>query len=168
MEKIRGDSIYWVNGSEPNCRFISHLMTTLDRIIFKCNKMNNNGLMGINSISSRTSAMVACYPGQESSYKQHADNTIADGRYITCIYYINKGWVPQRDGGLLRIYPSQVSGQQPLNISPEFDRLICFWSDRRNLHEVLPTKRLRFAITVWYFDDEERRRFRQRKLHQTP
>jgi hypoxia-inducible factor (prolyl hydroxylase) len=60
----------------------------------------------------------------------------------------------------LRIYPNQVAIQEPLNIAPEFDRLIFFWSDRRNLHEVLPTKRLRFAITVWYFDDEERKRFK--------
>ncbi|XP_054155884.1 hypoxia-inducible factor prolyl hydroxylase-like [Oppia nitens] len=166
-EKIRGDTIYWVTGGEPNCRFISLLMQTLDRIIFKCNKMSNNGLMGINSISSRTSAMVACYPGRETSYKQHADNTICDGRYITCIYYVNKEWLSARDGGLLRLYPAQVSGQRPLSVTPEFDRLICFWSDRRNLHEVLPTNRMRFAITVWYFDDEERRRFRQKKKLQT-
>ncbi len=92
--RIRGDSIYWVNGREPNCKYINILMQTLDRIILKCNKMNNNGLMGVNSISSRTSAMIACYPGNGSHYMKHADNSIADGRYITCIYYINKNWEP--------------------------------------------------------------------------
>jgi len=100
--KIRGDSIHWVSGREPNCKYINILMTTLDRIIFRCNKMNNNGLMGINNISSRTSAMIACYPGDGSRYMKHADNSIADGRCITCIYYINKNWEPKVNVLLLK------------------------------------------------------------------
>jgi hypothetical protein len=35
------------------------LMKTLDTIVFRCNTMSNNGLMGVNSISSRTPAMIA-------------------------------------------------------------------------------------------------------------
>ena len=42
------------------------------------------------------------------------------------------------------------------DIEPKFNRVIFFWSDRRNPHEVMPSARLRFAITVWYFDDKER------------
>ena len=41
------------------------------------------------------------------------------------------------------------------NIAPIFDRVIFFWADRRNPHEVQPAYSIRFAITVWYFDSEE-------------
>ena len=42
------------------------------------------------------------------------------------------------------------------DIEPKFDRLIFFWSDKRNPHEVQPAHKTRYAITVWYFDANER------------
>lgn len=42
------------------------------------------------------------------------------------------------------------------DIEPLFDRLLFFWSDRRNPHEVQPAYRTRYAITLWYFDAQER------------
>ncbi len=59
FRQIRGDFIHWVTGNEFNCKNIRVLMKTLDTIVFRCNTMSNNGLMGVNSISSRTPAMIA-------------------------------------------------------------------------------------------------------------
>ncbi|XP_060639629.2 prolyl hydroxylase EGLN2 isoform X2 [Anolis sagrei] len=57
-------------------------------------------------------------------------------------------------GGILQIYPQ---GREVVaNIEPIFDRLLIFWSDRRNPHEVKPAYATRYAITVWYFDAKER------------
>lgn len=59
------------------------------------------------------------------------------------------------------------------DIEPLFDRILFFWSDRRNPHEVQPAYRTRYflrilgflniikifcryAITLWYFDANER------------
>ncbi|MEQ2243962.1 Prolyl hydroxylase egln2 [Ilyodon furcidens] len=99
-------------------------------------------------------AMVACYPGNGAGYVRHVDNPNGDGRCITCIYYLNKNWDVKTQGGLLQIYPE---GKNVVaNIEPLFDRLLIFWSDRRNPHEVKPSYATRYAITVWYFDAKER------------
>lgn len=45
---------------------------------------------------------------------------------------------------------------QVADIEPLFDRLLFFWSDRRNPHEVQPSFHTRYAITLWYFDAHER------------
>lgn len=146
---IRGDMIMWMDGNEENCENIKLLMECVDRLVLLC-----KGKLGSYNINGRTKGMVACYPGNDTKYLRHIDNPNADGRCMTCIYYINKDWNVETDGGLLRIFPE---GQETVaNIVPKFDRLLFFWSDRRNPHEVQAAKRCRYAITVWYFDAEER------------
>lgn len=53
-----------------------------------------------------------------------------------------------------RIFPE--SSNQVADIEPLFDRILFFWSDRRNPHEVQPAHRTRYAITLWYLDATER------------
>ncbi|XP_055762353.1 egl nine homolog 1-like isoform X2 [Salvelinus fontinalis] len=65
-------------------------------------------------------------------------------------------------GGILRIFPEAKA--QFADIEPKFDRLLFFWSDRRNPHEVQPAYHTRYAITVWYFDADERARAKEKYL----
>lgn len=104
--------------------------------------------------------MVACYPGNGSYYRRHVDNPSGDGRVITCIVYLNKGWNAKVDGGILRIFSA---GDEDcfVDVSPEFNRMLFFWSDRRNPHEVQPAFRTRYAVTVWFFDKSERDRAKE-------
>ncbi|XP_055696365.1 prolyl hydroxylase EGLN3 [Lutzomyia longipalpis] len=155
LRHIRGDKIIWINGKEPGCRNIDYLINQVDSIITIANKMKNNGKLGQYTIRERTMAMVACYPGSGSHYVKHVDNPNRDGRCITAIYYLNPNWDVHQDGGLLRIFP-EGSVDQVADIPPLFDRILFFWSDRRNPHEVQPSHRTRYAITLWYLDAKER------------
>lgn len=148
---IRGDQIAWVEGCEPGCDYIATLMTRIDEVIMYSAA---TGQLGDCVINGRTKAMVACYPGNGAGYVRHVDNPNGDGRCITCIYYLNKDWDVRKHGGMLQIFPE---GKNVVaNIEPLFDRLLIFWSDRRNPHEVKPAFATRYAITVWYFDAKER------------
>ncbi|KAG5269633.1 hypothetical protein AALO_G00204220 [Alosa alosa] len=148
---IRGDQIAWVEGREPGCEAIGMLMAHIDEAVMHSAA---NGQLGDYVINGRTKAMVACYPGHGTGYVRHVDNPHGDGRCITCIYYLNKDWNVKVHGGLLQIFPE---GRNVMaNIEPLFDRLLIFWSDRRNPHEVKPAFATRYAITVWYFDAKER------------
>ncbi|XP_058489734.1 uncharacterized protein egln2 isoform X1 [Solea solea] len=150
-KSIRGDQIAWVEGHEPGCESIGELMSHIDEAVMHSAA---NGQLGDKVINGRTKAMVACYPGNGAGYVRHVDNPNGDGRCITCIYYLNKNWDVEKQGGLLQIYPEGKN--LVANIEPLFDRLLIFWSDRRNPHEVKPAYATRFAITVWYFDAKER------------
>ncbi|XP_067287591.1 egl nine homolog 1b [Pseudorasbora parva] len=154
---IRGDKITWVEGKEPGCGRIAFLMSRMDDLIRHC-----NGKLGNYRINGRTKAMVACYPAKGTGYVRHVDNPNGDGRCVTCIYYLNKDWDSKEHGGLLRIFPEGTA--QFADIEPKFDRLLLFWSDRRNPHEVQPAYATRYAITVWYFDADERARAKEKYL----
>ncbi|XP_012275575.1 egl nine homolog 1 [Orussus abietinus] len=169
LKTIRGDQITWLDGKEKQCQNIGMLISQVDAIIMRANKMHNNGKMGNYTINGRTKAMVACYPGHGSHYVKHVDNPNRDGRCITAIYYLNRNWDIKKNGGLLRIFPEGWR-DQVADIEPLFDRILFFWSDRRNPHEVQPAYKTRYAITLWYFDAEERnqacRRYqREREIH---
>lgn len=153
---IRGDRVIWVDGCEDGCTNINDLIQTLSAIITNCSRLSlykNESEFDRRVINKRTKAMIACYPGNGTRYVKHVDNPNADGRCITSIYYLNKDWDTQRDGGLLRMFPS--GSNDIANITPLFDRVLFFWSDRRNPHEVQPSHRLRIAITVWFIDTLE-------------
>lgn len=154
---IRGDKITWIEGKEPGCERIQFLMNRMDDLIRHC-----NGKLGNYTINGRTKAMVACYPGNGTGYVRHVDNPNGDGRCVTCIYYLNRDWNAKEHGGLLRIFPEGKA--QFADIEPKFDRLLLFWSDRRNPHEVQPAYATRYAITVWYFDADERARAKEKYL----
>lgn len=159
--RVRSDKIKWVTGSEPYCSYIGQLVSVVDSLIAKSNTHPDAGKLADYNIKWRTRAMVACYPGQGTHYVKHVDNPNGDGRCITAIYYINKDW-RREDGGMLRIYPEGMN-HVIADIEPVFDRMLFFWSDRRNPHEVTPASVTRYAITVWYLDQNERENYLARQ-----
>lgn len=93
-ELVRSDKVVWFKGNENYCRNINFLIRTIDTIVSMCSMITEEAPNPIKdcTIRSRTKAMVACYPGNQSRYVKHVDNPQGDGRCITCIYYLNKNW----------------------------------------------------------------------------
>lgn len=152
-KEVRGDLVTWIdNATSPQMK---HLLLAVRRTDEMVALMSSDQKLAGCNIRSRSSIMVACYPGNGTRYKRHIDNPSGDGRKLTTILYLNKSYVASRDGGALRIYKPDGSGFY--EVEPLFGRLIVFWSDCRTPHEVLPCYRERFAISVWYFDTKERK-----------
>lgn len=152
QKNVRGDLVTWVDSaSYPEMKYLLAAVRLTDEIIAV---MGNDQRLAACNIKSRSSIMVACYPGQGTRYKRHVDNPSSDGRKLTTILYLNEHYDSSRDGGLLRIY--KPDGSAFYDIEPILRRLIIFWSDCRTPHEVLPSYRERFAVSVWYFDTKER------------
>jgi len=103
-------------------------------------------------IYERSDAMLANYPGGGSRFARHIDNTTLDGRRLTILIYLNPGW-EKTQGGALRLTPP--SAEEGIDVYPDCGRLAMFYSADMP-HEVLPTWGDRHAITVWYYDTEER------------
>ncbi|WKY10181.1 hypothetical protein Q1695_002491 [Nippostrongylus brasiliensis] len=154
VKDIRSDQIYWFDGIDPRANdaaTVRLLVSMIDSVI-----QHFKGRLPPYDISGRSRAMIAIYPGNGTRYVKHVDNPVKDGRCITAIYYCNQDWDINTHGGTLRLYPE--SSMIPMDIDPKGDRLVFFFSDRRNPHEVMPVYRPRFAVTIWYMDREERRK----------
>ncbi|XP_070576608.1 egl nine homolog 1-like [Ptychodera flava] len=156
---LRGDSITWLVGTEKGYPTLKNFMETADEILYNFNKFS----LGDFLIDGRSKAMVACYPGEGTGYIRHVDNPNKDGRCVTCIYYLNKDWDVKKTGGVLRIFPNGGKDGY-IDVEPIMNRLLLFWSDRRNPHEVQPAFAKRYAITVWYFDSVERQQAKKESL----
>ena len=151
-KEIRGDLVTWIDSStHPQMK---NLLSAVQRTDEMMTMISSDQKLADCNIRSRSSIMVACYPGNGTRYKRHIDNPSGDGRKLTTILYLNKNYTASRDGGALRIYKPDSSGY--FEVEPVFGRLIIFWSDCRTPHEVLPCFKERFAISVWYFDAKER------------
>ncbi|CAA94893.2 Hypoxia-inducible factor prolyl hydroxylase [Caenorhabditis elegans] len=151
IKDIRSDHIYWYDGYDGRAKdaaTVRLLISMIDSVIQHFKKRIDHDIGG------RSRAMLAIYPGNGTRYVKHVDNPVKDGRCITTIYYCNENWDMATDGGTLRLYPE--TSMTPMDIDPRADRLVFFWSDRRNPHEVMPVFRHRFAITIWYMDKSER------------
>ena len=110
------------------------LLTHFDALVQQLARFD--GLSALKAVAHRSSPMVAVYPGGRARYMRHVDNPDGNGRLLTCLYYLNLGWV-EGDGGELRLWREE-GDVYTATIPPLLDRCVLFWSDGRVPHEVLP------------------------------
>lgn len=148
--EIRSDLIHWLepdSESAPERRYLARmeaLRSALNRTLY----------MGLESFDGH----FAVYP-PGSFYRRHLDaSPRAPRRAVTCITYLNPGWIPE-DGGQLRLYlpavdepsPADTDGpaERVLDVSPIGGSTVVFLADRIE-HEVLPARRQRVSVTGWF------------------
>lgn len=102
----------------------------------------------------REAVMVATYRGAERGrYLRHSD--VGRNSVLTALYYVNRGWKPE-DGGQLRLFgPGHYSTRVAYDLAPQANRLLLFWANTECPHEVLRTRRDRYAMTVWYINGKD-------------
>jgi Rps23 Pro-64 3,4-dihydroxylase Tpa1-like proline 4-hydroxylase len=166
---IRGDQIAWMN--VPRRRQLpaadvdplSRYTWLLDEFVTLLSAADDGSVPGgLKGVRRRSEAMVTCYP-HGARYMRHTDNSCkngngrrCNGRRLTAIGYFNR---PRPEGnGAVRLFASGDALTSPprIDVQPELDRVLLFYSDERTPHEVLPsTDSPRYAVTVWFYDQEE-------------
>lgn len=151
---IEGDFRAWVSDRDARAHCLRHLTEAVDALISALREGHGDGsdeevTARLRTVNFRENTMVACYPGESrGKYLRHCDT--GRGAALTVIFYLNESWGPQ-DGGELRLYDEGFHNTQvKIDIAPVANRLLLFWATEECPHEVLPTLRDRFAMTIWY------------------
>ena len=139
-DDVRGDKIRWVE-TTPASAAQRDVLSRLDQLRATLNRELQLGLFEFEG-------HFALYP-PGAAYRRHRDqHGGSEGRVLSCVVYLNRGWKVE-DGGALRLYLDQQGEQDRCDVLPEGGKLVCFLSERF-WHEVLPAARERLSLTGWF------------------
>jgi SM-20-related protein len=134
-QKIRSDSIYWMDKKHENI-FEQEFLSQMEDFI---GHLNDTCYTGINSYEFH----YAVYE-EGSFYKRHRDQFKTDNnRKFSLINYLNNDWL-EEDGGQLLVY--QNGSIQ--TIQPNAQKAVFFKSDEME-HEVAQANRRRMSVSGW-------------------
>ena len=153
---VRGDQVLWVDYDSMDLLRLANLKRLsrgMDALVAALAGRVAR-LAGVD-VALKSDCMLAVYPGGKSRFQRHVDNTAGDGRRLTVLVYLNGRDWQRGHGGALRVHPEGTP--RPVDLYPEGGRLAMFYADQVP-HEVRPTDEERHALTVWYYDADEKRR----------
>ncbi|CAK9004288.1 unnamed protein product [Durusdinium trenchii] len=164
----RGDVIGWFDPEEwPHGKGLESYLVKLGTLIQELSRPVPDLL----KVTSRSKAMAACYPGGGARYIKHVDNDgkhhLCRTRLLTALIYLNGDW-QVGDGGELAIFQHENQTALRRTVAPLQNRLLLFWSDRRTPHEVLPSEKPRYSVTVWLLDNTKKVNFEASDPPQAP
>jgi SM-20-related protein len=135
-EDIRGDFTCWPQ--EPLYPAERETLALLEQLRLE---LNRNLLLGLLDVEIHYASFP---PG--AAYARHVDQPEGTHqRRLSFALYLNLEWDAQA-GGELRLYEAE---RAIADIEPRGGRLACFLTEGR-VHEVLPAKRVRMALTGWF------------------
>jgi len=136
-EEVRNNRIVWWD-AETCLPFQARFQQFLEEAM---TALNRGLLLALQTYE----AQFSIYP-PGCFYKKHVDCfKNRSNRQISMTFYLNPDW-QDSDGGHIVLYPE---GGEAVRIAPECNRMVLFPSGTM-LHEVLPTRRERLAIAVWF------------------
>ncbi len=136
-QKIRGDTIQWLEPGDPA---VTELLCWMDKLRLAINQRLFLGLFDYES-------HYAVYaPG--AFYQKHRDAFRGNsGRKLSTVLYLNQDW-DLMAGGELVLY-DEAGVNQLTRLAPECGKLVLFLSEDFP-HEVLPATQLRQSIAGWF------------------
>ena len=168
--KTRGDVIGWFDSGQeewPHGRGLEGYLLKLGTLVSELQAT----VPELSKITSRSKAMVACYPGGGARYVKHVDNdgkhALCKTRLLTALIYLNDGW-EDGDGGELAIFRAEDENAVRRVVAPVANRVLLFWSDWRTPHEVRPSEKLRYSVTLWLLDNTKKGPDEQQGYQETP
>jgi len=156
-EFVRRNSIYWIEEDDAAAKswldWSSRLRLYLNRRLF----------LGLFSFESHFSIYQV-----GDFYRKHVDAFKGESnRVLSLVVYLNKGWEPDQGGELKIFLPAaendeaamaataklatawQSNEPASIKVAPSYGTIVLFLSEEFS-HEVLPTRRDRYAIAGWF------------------
>lgn len=176
----RSDLMRWVPAAAEQPPALRAVVGALDELLLQLVREPDVAAELADLPLMRAEAQLTVYPGGGAKYVRHTDDARSRVRVLTCIVYAgNAGW-REPAGGQLRLHlgegdaaPSKLASlpawAQPTraaqpswtrtrrrteDVAPLDNRLVVFWSDARVPHEVLAAHAPRYAVSVWYHDQQ--------------
>ena len=138
--EIRNDAVLWLDSLET-LGAVQRYRDVLEGLRRAVNRELYLGLVDFEG-------HLSVYPAG-AYYHRHLDQFRGIGlRTLTCVLYLNEGWLPE-DGGELRIYLEKQAVSPHVDVLPVGGTLVAFLS-ADFFHEVLPARRPRLAVTGWF------------------
>lgn len=145
-ETYHSDDNTWLSGKEKLCSKLNILMRSFDCLVNSLNKRNFPS--NEHKIQYKSRTQLSCYSAEGIGYKRHIDNSRTNNCLMSAIYYTNKDYNRNRDGGINRFYIR--NNTKYIDVEPKFNRTVFHWSDHRAVKEVLPCGTKTYSLTTWY------------------
>lgn len=136
-QQIRGDEIFWLDGSDDAT---SEYFCWMEQLRLHINSELFLGLFDYE-------CHYANFP-RHAFYKRHVDAFKgSSNRRLSTVLYLNEDWQTQ-DGGELLMYREDANIPFEV-IQPLYGRMVIFLSEKFP-HEVAVTQKSRFSLTGWF------------------
>ena len=148
--RYRTDEVAWIGTQDLKNKSVQKLSHALQKLVASMRHLNELKPHRF-KITHQSHLQVSRFPkASKLGYKPHIENPNNNGRLLSATYFTNKGYSQIPDEGQVRFYLEKNT--KYVEVEPNFNTAVIYWSDRRLIKEVLPSNaKDLFHITTWFF-----------------